>query len=73
MHSICYTYIRCGVWRSLVARTAGGREVAGSNPVAPIKYCKIKGSRSLNVCSETLFVLLFDYLLVTLNSVNVFI
>lgn len=25
-----------GVWRSLVARTAGGREVAGSNPVAPI-------------------------------------
>ena len=26
-----------GVWRSLVARTAGGREVAGSNPVAPIR------------------------------------
>ena len=26
-----------GVWRSLVARSAGGREVAGSNPVAPIK------------------------------------
>ena len=25
-----------GVWRSLVARTDGGREVAGSNPVAPI-------------------------------------
>ena len=25
-----------GVWRSLVARTAGGREVAGSNPVTPI-------------------------------------
>ena len=24
------------LWRSLVARTAGGREVAGSNPVAPI-------------------------------------
>ena len=24
-----------GVWRSLVARSAGGREVAGSNPVAP--------------------------------------
>ena len=30
---ICSVY---GVWRSLVARTAGGREVAGSNPVAPI-------------------------------------
>lgn len=28
--------MRYGVWRSLVARTAGGREVAGSNPVAPI-------------------------------------
>ena len=27
-----------GVWRSLVARTAGGREVAGSNPVAPISH-----------------------------------
>ena len=32
---ICYTNLRYGVWRSLVARTAGGREVAGSNPVAP--------------------------------------
>ena len=29
-----------GVWRSLVARTAGGREVAGSNPVAPIESSK---------------------------------
>lgn len=27
-----------GVWRSLVARTTGGREVAGSNPVTPILY-----------------------------------
>ena len=27
-----------GAWRSLVARTAGGREVAGSNPVAPTFY-----------------------------------
>ena len=26
-----------GVWRSLVARSAGGREVAGSNPVTPIE------------------------------------
>ena len=33
---LCYSYMRCGVWRSLVARTAGGREVAGSNPVTPI-------------------------------------
>lgn len=24
-----------GVWRSQVARTAGGREVAGSNPATP--------------------------------------
>ena len=32
---ICSVY---GVWRSLVARTAGGREVAGSNPVAPIFF-----------------------------------
>ena len=29
-----------GVWRSLVARAAGGREVAGSNPVAPISFKK---------------------------------
>ena len=35
--------ILTGVWRSLVARTAGGREVAGSNPVAPIEDRKIKG------------------------------
>lgn len=26
-----------GVWRSLGARTAGGRKVAGSNPVTPTK------------------------------------
>ena len=34
----CYTIIviDIGVWRSLVARSAGGREVAGSNPVTPI-------------------------------------
>ena len=30
-------FVDCGVWRSLVARTAGGREVAGSNPVAPTR------------------------------------
>lgn len=29
---------RYGVWRSLVARSAGGREVAGSNPVTPISW-----------------------------------
>jgi hypothetical protein len=31
-----------GAWRSLVAHSAGGRAVAGSNPVAPIpagKHC----------------------------------
>ena len=33
---IWYNVFVYGVWRSLVARTAGGREVAGSNPVAPI-------------------------------------
>ena len=34
---VCYnSKSSCGVWRSLVARTAGGREVAGSNPVAPM-------------------------------------
>lgn len=35
-----------GVWRSLVARAAGGREVAGSNPVAPIKEPVFTGSFS---------------------------
>ncbi len=33
--ALWYYSIRYGVWRSLVARAAGGREVAGSNPVAP--------------------------------------
>ena len=37
--SVYAIIINCyGVWRSLVARTAGGREVAGSNPVAPILF-----------------------------------
>ena len=35
--AICAIIMSTGVWRSLVARSAGGREVAGSNPVAPIK------------------------------------
>ena len=35
-----------GVWRSLVARTAGGREVAGSNPVTPmIRKEKLRSGR----------------------------
>ena len=33
-----------GVWRSLVARSAGGREVAGSNPVTPIMRSVLMGS-----------------------------
>ena len=45
--AICAIIMSTGVWRSLVARSAGGREVAGSNPVAPISedrelcYCMI--------------------------------
>lgn len=34
--NFCYNSFCSGVWRSLVARSAGGREVAGSNPVTPI-------------------------------------
>ena len=34
----CYNSFCSGVWRSLVARSAGGREVAGSYPVTPI-FC----------------------------------
>ena len=37
-----------GVWRSLVARTAGGREVAGSNPVAPIFPLKVRVFKSMS-------------------------
>lgn len=29
-----------GVWRSWLARTAGGREVAGSSPVTPTRHFK---------------------------------
>ena len=39
MHNIWYVYI--GAWRSLVAHTAGGRAVAGSNPVAPTIFCSL--------------------------------
>lgn len=31
--------LRFGVWRSLVARTLGEREVAGSNPAIPTRHC----------------------------------
>ena len=40
---LCYSYMRCGVWRSLVTRTTGRREVAGSNTVVK----KIKDFRGL--------------------------
>ena len=40
----CYNNFCSGVWRSLVARSAGGREVAGSNPVTPtVKSLIIQG------------------------------
>ena len=45
-YGICYTNMALnnGVWRSLVARSAGGREVAGSNPVTPtVKSLIIQG------------------------------
>lgn len=32
-------FIQIGVWRSWLARTAGGREVAGSSPVTPTSTC----------------------------------
>ncbi len=34
-----------GEWRSLVAHPAGGRAVAGSNPVSPIGWCLAKASK----------------------------
>ena len=49
-----------GVWRSLVARTAGGREVAGSNPVTPIfcrRYAEFAG------CVGMYVLITFDYFL----------
>ena len=41
-----------GAWRSLVAHSAGGRKVAGSNPVAPIKrpLCIAPHSPSYTAC-----------------------
>ena len=58
---LCYSYMRCGVWRSLVARTAGGREVAGSNPVAPTKYSKKKSFQNL----EALFFVLIRRIIIS--------
>ena len=45
-----------GVWRSLVARSAGGREVAGSNPVTPTKR---KGAGGLIVQDSRRFYFIF--------------
>ena len=55
-----------GVWRSLVARSAGGREVAGSNPVTPIFYCKIKGLRDFGTLKT---MITFDYLLLLIVTI----
>ena len=53
-----------GVWRSLVARTAGGREVAGSNPVAPIDKIESMYKRS----SKNAGGLCVDFLFSSLDS-----
>ena len=55
-----------GVWRSLVARSAGGREVAGSNPVTPIFYWKIKGLRDFGTLKT---MITFDYLLLLIVTI----
>ena len=52
-----------GVWRSLVARSAGGREVAGSNPVTPI-CLKIIGFQSVCCWELFLFFMLFPSMLI---------
>ena len=58
---ICAIIINTGVWRSLVARSAGGREVAGSNPVTPIFSFKIKGFWYFRVLEALIFLITFDY------------
>src|SRR5206468_2621774 len=50
-----------GTWRSLVARTLGVREVAGSNPVVPTKVKRLSASaeslfRSQILSAETVWV-----------------
>ena len=61
MSMICYTHIRCGVWRSLVARTAGGREVMGSNPISPMFLFNRKGFWTL-WSFGSLFVLFYSFM-----------
>jgi hypothetical protein len=43
-----------GAWRSLVAHSAGGRVVGGSNPLAPILLSKILLSKNIStpLCSQ---------------------
>ncbi len=49
-----------GVWRSWLARTAGGREVAGSSPVTPT----IQDFMGFEVRFERLSHLIINYFLV---------
>ena len=60
---LCYSCMRCGVWRSLVARTAGGREVAGSNPVAPIEHYRYYSSQGFRGLMTSEFFITFITLL----------
>lgn len=59
-----------GVWRSLVARSAGGREVASSNLVTPIIAFKIKGYEHLWMFGTLVFLITFDYLVITSCNVK---
>ena len=58
-----------GVWRSLVARSAGGREVAGSNPVAP-SFCYVK--KPFRFATREAFFLNDSFLLTAVPNSNFF-
>ena len=47
-----------GVWRSLVARSAGGREVAGSNPVTPSHIKTLFRDTEFTVLEDNVFIFL---------------
>lgn len=57
-HQLCYNERRCRGVAQLVARTAGGREVASSSLVTPTIFCFMSHSHAMGVSGVRFFYLL---------------
>jgi hypothetical protein len=59
-----------GVWRSLVARTLGVGEVAGSNPVTPIERVRLWCLQKIRFARKSPLLAAGGFLFISIRSVH---